>query len=244
VPAGSAAVKRARPDEPPLEWLARANRATLLARLLPSTVHEVSNALQVMSGAAEMLTLTPTPDAVAQRSTSITAQAMTAHALLQQLVAFVRAQPLSQEPAADLRGLCERVVEMRAHALRKLGAEVVVEGPAGVRVAGSAGVMQALLNLAANAEQACAGRTPVALRFTVTATDARATVDVADTGPGLTRDLDALCAWPPPQPSDGALGIGLRVSRALVAASGGMLEHVPSAGPGAVLRVTLPRLAD
>jgi two-component system C4-dicarboxylate transport sensor histidine kinase DctB len=226
---------------PDVEWLVRANRATLLARLLPATVHDASNALQVMSGAAEMLALTPTPDEIARRATTISSQAIRAHGLLQQLTAFARADPWQPEPGADLRALCERVVELRGHALRTLDIDAQVTGPAGVEVAGGAAVMQAVLNLVLNAEQAAVGRRGAALRLVVHGDAGHGELRVCDDGAGLAPPGERRFAWPPAVPYAGTLGIGLLVSRALVARFDGTLDHLPDEGPGTTFRVRLPR---
>ena len=39
------------------DWLERVNRLAIIATLVPGTVHDVNNALQVISGSAELLGL-------------------------------------------------------------------------------------------------------------------------------------------------------------------------------------------
>jgi C4-dicarboxylate-specific signal transduction histidine kinase len=231
------------PDPPPLAWLAAANRATLTALLLPGTVHDVSNALQVMSGAAELLEGADSLATVRQRAESITAQAMSAHASMQELVAFTRTDPFAERPATDVRAACERTLALRAHVVRKLAIAVALNGDEGVRVAGLPLVMQVLLNLVINVEQASVGREAPTLTIAIAAAGDAVTIDVADNGPGVAPEMmPHLFAWPPAPTAAGALGIGLYVSRGLAVHAGGTLAHVPHAGPGACFRLTLPRL--
>jgi C4-dicarboxylate-specific signal transduction histidine kinase len=231
------------PDPPPLAWLAAANRATLTARLLPATVHDVSNALQVMSGAAEMLGFADNPATLSQRAGSITAQAMSAHASMQALVAFTRTTPFAAQPATDVRAACEQALALRAHTVRKLAIAVATSGGDGLRVAAQPLVLQVLLNLVINVEQVSIGREAPTLTIAVTAAGDVVTIEVADNGPGVAPEIvPRLFAWPPVPAADGALGIGLYVSRGLAEHADGTLAHVLHDGPGARFRLTLPLL--
>ena len=154
------ATPRSRPwDEtldPPLEWLERANRHALVTRLVSSAVHDVSNALQVVSGAAEMLALDAGPEAVNRRSAAIVNQAMGATAVLQQLTGFAR-EPVRPAEPLSLRALAERVVALRQYSLRKLRVASQVAGDEGECRAPARQVLQVLLNLVVNAEQGSPG---------------------------------------------------------------------------------------
>ena len=112
---------------PAPEWLERVNRHALLARLMSATVHDVNNLLQVVSGAAELLAMDPTPEAVTRRTTSIVAQAGQATAALQALAAFAR-NPGSPGDRVRPRAIADQVVALHLHALRKARIAVTVEG--------------------------------------------------------------------------------------------------------------------
>ena len=47
---------------PSADWLERANQLAIAAQLLPNTIHDVNNALQVITGSAELLDLAPAAD--------------------------------------------------------------------------------------------------------------------------------------------------------------------------------------
>jgi two-component system C4-dicarboxylate transport sensor histidine kinase DctB len=226
--------------DPPLEWLERANRHALVTRLVAATVHDVSNALQVVSGAAEMLGLDLGPEAIARRSASIVHQAMAATAGLQQLTAFAREMPRPAE-RLRLREYCERALAARQYALRKGRIASRVDGDDGTCDAPARMVSQVLLNLLLNAEQALVDRPEPTLTLTVATGDAGVTLRVRDNGPGMTEgERERAFRWPPPAaPEPGPLGIGLIVSRALVERAGGTLriEAAPDGGTVAVLRL-------
>ncbi len=115
---------------PPAEWLAAVNRQSLAVRLLATAVHDVNNILQVMSGAAEVLALDPTPAAVAKRTTSIVGQSAAATAVLHNLMAFLRADAPASDGARPL-ALAQQVLAFRQHAFKKLRLTVVGRGRRG-----------------------------------------------------------------------------------------------------------------
>lgn len=228
---------------PPLAWLAAVNRQCLAVRLLATTVHDVNNILQVMSGAAEVLALDPTPAAVARRTTSIVGQSAAATAVLHNLITFVRAESPAQDGARPL-ALAQQVVAFRQHAFRKLRLAVTAEGDDVECAMARHRLQQVLLNLVVNAEQALAGRSGGTIHLGVQGGDDVVRVVVADNGPGLPEARQAAAvAWPPvPGDTPGALGLGLQVSRGLVAEAGGSfaIEAPPEGGTAVVM--TLPRL--
>ncbi len=227
---------------PPPEWLALVNRHALVTRLLSTTVHDVNNILQVVSGAAEVLAMDPTPDAVTRRTGSIVAQAGQATAALQALNAFARDRGSA---AADLRikALVEQAVALRLYALRTGRVAITVTGD-DVPAHGAPGrLLQVMLNLLVNAEQALAGRTGAALTIRLAGDTDRVVVTVTDNGPGMTDARAAsIFTWPPsPGSAAGGLGIGLLVSRDLVALDGGTLTYAAVAGGGAAFHLSLLR---
>ena len=93
---------------PSIERLNAVNRLTVVSRLLSSAVHDTRNALQIVSGHAEMFVHTAGDAAkAAERGRSILAQCARATDRLQTLVALV--QDTGEAPAekVDLRALAE-----------------------------------------------------------------------------------------------------------------------------------------
>jgi len=235
--------QRARNGEgPPIEWLTLVNRQALVVRLLASTVHDVNNTLQVVSGAAEVLAMDPTPEAIARRTDSIVGQARQATAALQALTAFAR--DLGAPPGrARPKLIADHALALRMYALRKARIAVSAQGEDLDCAASHGRLLQVLLNLIANAEQALGGRTGATLAVRVRGEGDMVVVTVEDNGPGLPPALAAASsAWSPvPGPATGALGIGLRVSQALAAQDGGTLTWSAPPGGGAVFELSLPR---
>lgn len=230
------------PGAPAADWLALVNRQSLAVRLLATTVHDVNNILQVMSGAAEVLALDPTPAAVARRTTSIVGQSAAATGVLHALTGFIRADSAAADGARPM-ALAQQAVAFRQHALRKHRLTATVTGDDVECTMARHRLQQVLLNLVINAEQALTGRLGGAIQIAVSGADA-VTIVVEDDGPGIPADrLRSLFAWPPaPGPGAGALGIGLLVSRVLVEAAGGTLAVESASGGGARVVLTLPPL--
>ncbi len=229
--------------EPATAWLAAVNRQSLAVRLLATSVHDVNNILQVVSGAAEVLALDPTPAAVEKRTSSIVGQSVAATAVLHELMAFVRADSAAADGARPL-ALAQQALAFRQHAFKKLRATASAEGDDGACTMARHHLQQVVLNLVLNAEQALVGRPGGVVRITVRG-GAALVIEVEDNGTGLSEAARTTAfAWPPVAgDAAGTLGLGLLVSRRLVEAAGGTLEveAPPSGGTRAV--VTVPALA-
>jgi signal transduction histidine kinase len=227
-------------EPPPGEWLALVNRQSIAVRLLSTTVHDVNNILQVMSGAAEVLALDPTPAAVTRRTTTIVGQSVAATAVLHGLTAFVRADTHARDGARPL-AIAQAAVAARQHAIRKARLTVTVDGDDVDCAIASHRLQQIVLNLLLNAEQALAGHVNGRIDVCVAGADP-VTFVVSDNGPGIAPDRAAsLFSWPPrPHPAGGALGLGLLVSRQLVHEVGGSLQVEAAPAGGTVCTVTLP----
>src|SRR5215471_6328139 len=86
---------------PSAEWLERANRLALTARLLASTVHDINNALQVISGNGELLEQAPSADEkTIRRAQTIRTHARRASGVLADLMAFVKDANEQRQPIA------------------------------------------------------------------------------------------------------------------------------------------------
>jgi two-component system C4-dicarboxylate transport sensor histidine kinase DctB len=227
-------------------WLERANRLALAARLLASTVHDVNNSLQVISGNGELLELAASADpTIVRRGQTIRTHARRASGLLTELMAFVK-DANEQVSPTSLRAIATQAVAMRQYALTKLRASVTVEGDAADVRANPRHVLQVALNLVSNAEQALGGRTSATLRLQVRQEGGRALLDVTDNGAGIDPSveprlflLDSLTA----ASADSALGIGLGVSRWLIEEAGGTLSYARADAGGSTFTISLPAIS-
>lgn len=208
-------------------WLERANRLALLSRILSGTVHDVNNALQVIGGSAELQQVAPgVTDAIRDRSRAIGVQARRASLLLADLADFARDTADRVEPVG-LRAAAERAARMRQYALAKLGLQVVPVGDEVRVTCNSRHLLQIVLNLVVNAEQALAAVADRRLRIEVRREGDRGVLVVEDSGLGVPLDAKPtlFAARTDAAGPVGSLGLGLWVSRALAADYQGTVEH-------------------
>lgn len=160
---------------------------------------------------------------------------------MQKLTAFVR-DTGNAAGRVVLQDVAERALAMRRYSLRKFRIDASVAGQA--EASGTArNLLQVVLNLVMNAEDALVASEGATLRVVVAADGDRAQLSVQDNGPGISREaMEHLYLWPPPShPGAGTLGIGLLVSRALVADDAGTLSVERGPLGGTVATLSLPR---
>jgi signal transduction histidine kinase len=229
---------------PPDEVLVALNRSATVARLLSSAVHEVNNALQVISGTVEILEGRPDiDDALARSLERLRAQSARAAGALADVLVFTKA-PVEESAAVNLRDTAAHSVGLRMFGVRRAGLtlQLVADPSTAFLVRGSRGqLQQALLNLIVNAEQALAG-TKGNIVVELTADAEWVTVRVVDEGRGVAvepheRAFDAFVTTRPP--ADGA-GLGLWAARRIAEAHGGTLTLEEGSGRTA-FALRLPR---
>jgi signal transduction histidine kinase len=227
---------------PSTAWLERANRLALTARLLSSTVHDINNALQVISGNSELLELAPSADAlVIKRGQTIRTHARRASGLLTELMAFAKDVD-DRTGTVTLHAIATQAVSMRQYALTKLRVAVTVEGDEGPVTGNPRHLVQVVLNLVANAERALAGRSGATLRLHVRVDGERVSLSVSDNGPGLDPAMEArlFSAAPASVDATDGLGIGLGVSTWLAEQHGGTLTYARVPDGGSAFTLSLP----
>ena len=223
------------------DWLERVNRLAITATLVPGTVHEVNNALQVISGSAELLGLGggASPENITRRGMAIADQARRATGSLAELTQLVRdTSEISQR--VNLREMADRSLTLRHHALLKAKIDAAVDGPDVAVRANPRHVLQIVLNLLLNAEAALVGRAEGVIRATVSRSDGVATLSVTDNGAGV-ESASQLFAAPQVERAQlpQRLGIGLFVSNGLAARNDGSLSYAPSPTGGSAFTLTL-----
>jgi signal transduction histidine kinase len=241
------------------EWLERANHLSLVADLLSGTLHDVNNLLQVVSGNAELLESAGTSeDVLARRARTIGTSARKASALLADVLVFARDGGADGQ-AVDLQQLARRGLSLRRFAVEKARIDAAVDETASPVVGrgNPRAVLQIVLNLIVNAEQALAGRSGSRCRIRTALQGDRATMTVEDNGAGLPKELETALFQPVVDEGSAQLGvkqlgvklgatrlgIGLAVSHLLAQAQGGTLSHQAPPGGGCAMTLSLPRQA-
>ena len=209
------------------EALIGLNRLATVARLLSGAVHEVNNALQVISGTVEVLEARPgVPESLAEPLARLRAQSVRAAGALSEVLQFTRAERDGRVPV-NVRELAEESLSLRQFAMRRarLSARLDADQGSSFVVIGNRGdLQQALLNLLINAEQALTNVMGTIV-LQLTREDGFVVIRVIDEGPGVGVDppeqiFDPFVTTKPPFQ---AAGLGLWASRLLVEQHGGTL---------------------
>lgn len=223
------------------------NRLSTVARLVSGASHEVNNALQVISGTVELLLDSPDlPEPLTQALERIGAQSARAATALAGVTALSRPTTEGSAPL-DLRAVVSRAAALRRYAIGRAGLTIAVEpGEVPLTVAGHGPqLLQALVNLIDNAEQALIGRPAgqPAGHIAVRAAQEQdmACVVVEDNGPGVPPHLmtDVFTPFVTSRPRPDSVGLGLPVARVIAEAHGGTLT-VEARERGAAFALRLP----
>ncbi|MGE3178398.1 MAG: sensor histidine kinase [Vicinamibacterales bacterium] len=230
-------------DPPQDEWLEAANLHATVAQLLSTVIHQVNNALQTVGGHAELLKTDPgVTDTTRRRAQTITGVTDRTAEMLASFQIFTR--PSTEPTVQSLKGVAERALAFRHYGLGRARIQAAVTGDAAAMVrAEPRPLMQAVLNVVLNAEQALAAAALPQGRIDIDVTRAgeRVLLTVSDNGPG-----------PVPEPGEGRprlgpanrLGLGLRMARRIVSRLGGELSVGPGSSGGTRVTMALPAAVD
>jgi C4-dicarboxylate-specific signal transduction histidine kinase len=213
--------------------LAYINRMTTTGVVLPSVAHEVNNALQVIAGMVEILGLRgQLPPEAADKVQKIAVQATKAAGHLRELVAFARRDGVSTR--IELRAAAERAVSLRRYYLSRGRVTVTIDAPGNEPLlirADSQYVVQVLVNLLVNAEEAVAKQDIRTVRVRLWRDGGMVHAEMGDSGAGFESAIGARLGEAfVTSKTTGAAGLGLAVARRLVEADGGtlVLSAVPA----------------
>ncbi|MGH9256497.1 MAG: sensor histidine kinase [Vicinamibacterales bacterium] len=227
------------------EALVALSRAVTTARLLSGVVHEVNNALLVMTGTVELLEgRKDLPQATARPLERLRTQCHRMAAAIAQVTAFTQA-PLGERGDVDLGEVVRVAVELRRFAVARAGLTIectVGSEPSVVR-GNASELQQAILNLIITAEHALSGMQGH-IDVDATRSGDWTTVRVSDNRPGPSATPEELFEpfVPTRVPADTS-GLNLFAARAIVEAHGGALV-VDEQRSGVSCVVRLPALSS
>jgi signal transduction histidine kinase len=208
-----------------LDDLTYLNRMTTVGQVLPNVAHELNNALQIVSGIVEILSLRPElPGDVRDKMTRIGLQSGRATTMLRELVTFTRRDDAGVA-LVDVMKIVDRTLALRRYHLARARIDAAVDAPAGPTLARLDGnhLQQILLNLVINAEQSLADRTDGRIRIAVSKTGETLEIRIIDNGRGIAEDLTSRVAEPFFTTRELAAGLGVPVSAGLALRLGGQL---------------------
>jgi two-component system C4-dicarboxylate transport sensor histidine kinase DctB len=226
------------------EQLLQINRLTLQARFVSGMAHELNNSLQVMSGLVELLTdRSDLPEDVRNRLQKIGAQTDRAGGVVRQVLGYTR-DAGREAQLVDLGAVVDRALALRRYRLGRAGIDVAWERPASLQpvVRGiERHLLQLVLNLLVNAEEALTDERERRLHLSVELSGPVVRCRVADTGPGVPEDLRARIFEPffSTRLSEHNVGLGLTAAAAIALAHDGTVR-MEAGQPGAIFVLELP----
>lgn len=226
------------------DQLRQINRLATIAQMVAGLAHEVNNSLQVMGGLVELVgDSADLTHETRTRIDKIGAHTEKAGAAIRQVLSYSR--PYVTAPGrANLATVVEQAVALRGYPLGRANIvlRTVLPSPAVVVRGDERDVLQILLNLMLNAEDALAGQPRRELRVAVTGSQALGTIEVTDTGAGIDAAVRPRLFEPffTTRQGERSLGLGLTVARQLAALTGGQLDLVESRPGHTAFVVELP----
>jgi C4-dicarboxylate-specific signal transduction histidine kinase len=220
------------------------NRLTLVARVLAGTAHDINNALQIVGGSAEMLAGAGELGDPARRAVSrIQAQATRAAATLQELMQFAQDRG-DASPRLALKDVVARALAMRGFAIRRAGLVVdfdAAAAPAAVVGGRTSPMLQVILNLIINAEQALRDTSSGTISVELSDDADAARLRIIDNGRGLDAALEDTLFRPfvTTRPVPDATGLGLTAARIIARRLGGDVS-LARRSPGCCALLQLP----
>ena len=207
------------------ETLVALSRAVTTARLLSGVVHEVNNALLVITGTVELLEArSDLPETTNRPIERLRTQSHRMAAAIAQVAAFTQAQ-IGERGEVDLGELARVAVDLRRFAITRAGLTIQFDASAQPCLvhASATQLQQAILNLIINAEQALAG-TRGQIGVQVATADAWGTVRVSDSRPQpLAKPADLFEPFGATRAPSDTSGLNLFAARAIAEAHGGEL---------------------
>ena len=224
--------------------LFQSQRVAALGQLLSGIAHEINNPLTSILGYAQLLLRRSNGsdrDADARR---ILEEAERASRIVKNLLLFAREARL-EHTLVNLNEIAERTVALRSYEqrLENIRLERSLDPHLPLIHADAAQLLQVLLNLVVNAEQAILQRSDRGrIWLTTRHVSDRVALEVADDGPGVSPEIVGRIFDPffTTKPPGVGTGLGLSILYGIVQQHGGEVTVEDRPGGGAIFRVELP----
>jgi PAS domain S-box-containing protein len=228
------------------EALYQSEKLATMGQLLAGVAHELNNPLSVVMGQAALLRQSVRNKSQAERAGKIVQAAERCARIVNNFLALARQRPPERHPV-QVNQVAREAVELLAYPLRVDSVEVEFQLAAEVPVmrADAHQLHQIVVNLVSNAHQAMReveGPRRLTVATGVVVGGERVWLEVRDTGPGISTELEGRLFEPffTTKPPGVGTGLGLSLCQGIVEGHGGWIGVVRGAGPGAAFRVELP----
>ncbi len=224
-------------------------RLEAIGTLAGGIAHDFNNILTYMYSYAELVRAGTADDPTVRRHLDELIKGMDrAAALIGQIMTFSR-QKANEKTALDISLIVKETVKMLSEVLpRNIRVESAVE-PEVYLLADPVHLHQILMNLATNAFHAMqkdGGVLTIALKRVGSGTEERARLTVADTGAGMSAEVQSRMFEPffTTKPPGQGSGMGLAVVHGAVCDLGGRIKVDSAPGRGTTITVLLPTISE
>ncbi|MBI4608537.1 MAG: response regulator [Candidatus Rokubacteria bacterium] len=228
------------------EQLLQTEKLATMGELLAGVAHELNNPLSVLLGQSALLREMAGSGPVAERVEKIAKATERCARIVRNFLTLARQHPLERQ-RVSLNHVVQEAVELLAYPLRVDNVEVTLNLAPDLPVlwADPHQLHQVVVNLVTNAHHAMReALAPRQLTLT-TAHDevaGRVSLEVADTGPGIPREIQARIFEPffTTKPPGQGTGLGLSLCQGIIAEHRGSIRAESEPGRGATFIVELP----
>ena len=232
--------------------LIHASRLTAMGEMASALAHELNQPLSSISNylrGLQRLGQASSADRDAAMGTVIdatVAQAMRAGQIISRLRNFV-SRGDNDRRVENLNTLIQEATALALLGFRDANVHVQLDlnHHQDVILADRVQLQQVVFNLVRNAIEATAGKPHRLITIVTEHGDPKwLVVKITDNGPGLSEDVASQIFEPFTTTKRDGMGVGLSISRTIVASHGGRLWHEPAAGGGATFCFTVPRMMN
>jgi PAS domain S-box-containing protein len=236
------------------DQLVHSERLSAVGEVVAGVAHEINNPLQTIIGCVELMIEEQREAGHGSDLDLVRQEASRAGQIVRNLLAFVRRSSPDRSPA-DLNQIARAVSALREQHLAQLNISLQLQLHPGVLavLVNRDEIQQLVLNLVSNAEHALS-HMPGTITIRTNAGEHAHTLQVADTGPGISPDLRGRVFEPffTTKEVGKGTGLGLSIALGVATAHGGALELCASASDqglpaearsakvGACFQLTLP----
>jgi len=200
--------------------------------------HELKNPLAAIKGLCQLVARAPESERTQERLAVVASEIERMEEILHEYLSFSRPLEDLRAQQLDLAALARDVCDVLAGRADQAGVTLAIDGGATPTHGDPRRLKEALINLVANAIEATPSGGRVQLR--VRQSGAGATLEVEDTGCGISKDnLDRLgTSFFTTRPE--GTGLGVVLAQGVITQHGGTLAYESTVGRGTTARITLP----